>query len=152
MWASIIAVIGTLAGATVAGLLQHRAARAGRTEERAAELRRDRITAVTELAASLSDHRRAMWELKDAELTDASPDRVRKLLDTSHETRSEITSPSVRVRLLVSDATVRNAAVRATRATYAIRDAADLRELESLRAGALEAHDAMVEAAGTSLR
>ncbi|MFE3906657.1 hypothetical protein ACFXPY_42110 [Streptomyces sp. NPDC059153] len=35
IWPSIVAVLGTLAGALTAGLLQHRSARTARAEERA---------------------------------------------------------------------------------------------------------------------
>ncbi|MDJ1138163.1 pRL2-23, partial [Streptomyces iconiensis] len=61
MWTSLVAVIGTLAGALVSGLLQHRVARTDRSDARAEQLRRDRMDAVTALARSVSDHRRAMW-------------------------------------------------------------------------------------------
>ncbi|MET9293832.1 pRL2-23 [Streptomyces sp. NPDC003077] len=151
MWSTLIAVVGTLAGALVSGLLQHRVARADRIEARREQVRRDRMHAVTSLATALSDHRRAMWELYDATLTDQPAQRVQELRDESHRTRSAITEPAVRVRLLIADEAVRAAAAQATTATYVIRDATGLDDLQARRHAALCAHDAFVDAAGTFL-
>ncbi|MFH9106134.1 pRL2-23 [Streptomyces albus] len=151
MWTSVIAVLGTLAGALASGLLQHRAVRAERADARAEQLRRDRMNAVTALAVAVSDHRRAMWEVKDAELTGADAQRVIELRDESHRTRSAVTDPAVRLRLLVDDAAVREAAAEAVKATYRIRDAEDLTALQASRRAALEAHDTFVNQAGTFL-
>lgn len=150
MWASVVAVIGTLAGSIVTGLLQRRAARADRQNAQADQRRTEQIQAVTALAKAVSDHRRAMWEVRDAQLTEAGEDRVRELRDESHRTRSEITEPAVRVRLLHGDA-VRAAAHEAVQSTYRMRDASSLDVLETLRAAALLAHDDMVDAAGRAL-
>lgn len=151
MWASLIAVFGTLAGALVSGRLAHRAARSDRAEGRTEQLRRDRIDSVTALAVAVADHRRAMWELVDAQLTGQPDQRVRDLRDESHRTRSMVTEPAVRVRLLIAAPTVRAAAEAAVRTTYVMRDAASLEALQDQRASALEAHDVFVNSAGTYL-
>ncbi|MEU7201425.1 pRL2-23 [Streptomyces sp. NPDC045470] len=151
MLASVIAVLGTLAGAAVSGLLQHRAARMERVSARSEQQRRDQMNAVTALAVALSDHRRAMWEVRDADLTGQSAQRIQELRDESHRTRSAITDPAVRLRLLISDGTVRTAAAAATTATYVMRDAVDLAELQAMRRSALESHDAFVNTAGAFL-
>ncbi|WP_030883755.1 hypothetical protein [Streptomyces sp. NRRL S-1868] len=151
MWTSLIAVVGTLAGAIVSGLLQHRVARTDRADARADQLRQHRMDAVTALAVALSDHRRAMWQLRDAQLTDQPDQRVEELLEESHHTRSAVTDPAVRLRLLIADPAVRAAADEAVQATYQMRDAASLDVLQAQRRAALGAHDAMVEAAGRFL-
>lgn len=151
MWQSIIAVAGTLAGALVAGIMQARQARSTRQAERADDRRREAVDAVTDLAVAVSDHRRAMWQLGDAEVTGAGADRVRELLDETHRTRSAVTSPAVRVQLLVADPAVQTAAREAVRATYAMRQPASLEVLQELRAEALTAHDEMVTAAARHL-
>ncbi|WP_301124561.1 pRL2-23 [Streptomyces cacaoi] len=151
MWTSLIAVVGTLAGAIVSGLLQHRVARTDRADARADQLRQHRMDAVTALAVALSDHRRAMWQLRDAQLTDQPDQRVEELLEESHHTRSAVTDPAVRLRLLIADPAVRAAADEAVQATYRMRDAASLDVLQAQRRAALDAHDAMVEAAGRFL-
>ncbi|WP_030547687.1 hypothetical protein [Streptomyces albus] len=151
MLTTVIAVLGTLAGALVSGLLQHRAARSDRADARGEQLRRDRMDAVTALAVAVSDHRRSMWNRRNAELTGAPAARIEELRDEAHRTRSAITDPAVRLRLLIADEAVRAAAVEATEATYRMRDAADVAGLQSMRRAALSAHDDFVNVAGAYL-
>lgn len=133
MWQSIIAVLGTLAGAVVAGALQQRSARASQIAARDAELRRDRLAAVQALAVAVADHRRAMWVREEARFAGASQARVEELRDASHITRSAITAPHTAIRVLVADGATREAASRAIQATYDMRNAMDLAELRSAR-------------------
>ncbi|PVE13141.1 hypothetical protein [Streptomyces scopuliridis] len=158
MISTLIAVLGTLAGVVISGLFQHRAA--GRTEAaaRTAELRRERLAAVTELAGRISAHRRAMYMRGDARLRGESAERVEQLRAESHVTRSEVTEPLVRVRILVQDPAVRAAADFMVAATFGMRradgttDAALTREgLTAARETALDAHDAFVDVAGQYL-
>lgn len=76
IWPSIVAVVGTLAGALTAGLLRHRSARTARAEERADSHRQDQLGAVTDFAAAPQDrqtprdpqgHRQAWKILVDKE-------------------------------------------------------------------------------------
>ena len=149
MTEALVAVVGTLAGGLLTGLLQHRTARTGRTAARAEHLRQERLDAVTALAVALSDHRRAMWHVRHADLTAAPADRVRELRDESHRTRSALTSPAVRIRLLIPDAAVRGAAEAAVAATYALREAADIHALQRGRCTARDLHDDFVDIAGS---
>ncbi|MBQ1122255.1 pRL2-23 [Streptomyces sp. B15] len=151
MWTSLIAVIGTLAGALLSGLLQHRAVHAERSDARAEALWRDQLDAVTALAVAVSDHRRTMWESRQAMLTGADAARIEELRQAAHETRSAITAPAVRIQLVIRDRDTRAAADEAALATYRMRDAADMSELTALRSGALVAHDAFVATAGAAL-
>ncbi|PJT46520.1 pRL2-23 [Streptomyces albidoflavus] len=151
MLATLLAVAGTLLGALVSGLLQHHLARAARAEAHAAQHRTAQLDAVTHLADALSAHRRAMWAVLDATHTGTDPDRVTDLRDESHRTRAAVTAPAVRIRLLIADQTVRDAATTAITATYAIRDAADPTHLDALRQAALSAHDHLVEEAARHL-
>ncbi|WP_371787284.1 pRL2-23 [Streptomyces albidoflavus] len=151
MLATLLAVAGTLLGALVSGLLQHHLARASRAEARAVQDLTAHLDAVTDLADALSAHRRAMWAVLDATLTGDDPDRVTELRDESHRTRAAVTAPAVRMRLLIADQAVRDAATTAIAATYAIRDAADPTHLNALRQAALSAHDHLVEEAACHL-
>ncbi|MGW1930369.1 hypothetical protein [Streptomyces sp. NPDC001919] len=54
----MIAVLGTLLGAVVAGIIQHRTTRSARDAERV-DRRRDQALEVTALASALASHRRA---------------------------------------------------------------------------------------------
>ncbi|MEU3084734.1 pRL2-23 [Streptomyces albidoflavus] len=149
MWQTIIAVLGTLAGALATGVVQARIARTARDATRSDDRRREAVQAVTDLAVAVSDHRRSMWELGDAQLTGADATRVQDLRDETHRTRSAVTAPAVRVQLLAP--ALQPSAHAAVQATYAMRQPTDLDELETLRAAALTAHDELVTAAATTL-
>ncbi|MEU5108216.1 pRL2-23 [Streptomyces sp. NPDC021354] len=151
MWQSILAIAGTLAGAVVAGLLQQRATRTAQSSEREAELRRERLTAVKELAAAVADHRRAMWVREEARDGSTPETRLAELRAESHTTRSAITAPHTALRVLVQDPAVREAAERAIQATYRMREAHGLAELREMRAAAVDAETAFVDAAGRYL-
>ncbi len=71
IWPSIVAVLGTLAGALTAGLLQHRSARTARAEERAHNHRQDQLGAVTDFAAALDAYRSAIFHRERLALTEA---------------------------------------------------------------------------------
>ncbi|GAB3127454.1 hypothetical protein GCM10027160_52140 [Streptomyces calidiresistens] len=144
MWQTLIAVLGTLAGAVTTHLLGARAARR-------ATLRRDQLAAVTSLAAALADHRRAMWVLKAAEVSGAPETRRLEALETTHTTRSAITAPAIAVRVILP-AAVDTAARSAIAATYAIRDAADAADLADRRQVALAAAEEFGTAASAYLR
>jgi len=148
---TVIAVLGTLLGALVSGLLQHRLARSARADARDDQLRADQLATVTTLAVAVSDHRRAMWQVSEARLTSQPADRITELRDESHRTRSAITAPAARVRLLIRDQAVRAAAVEAIQTTFRMRDASGLRELEEMRQAALTTHDTLIETAASYL-
>ncbi|MCA1221312.1 hypothetical protein [Streptomyces sp. 8L] len=147
MTATVLAVIGTLLGSIVTGTFQHLAA--GRAERAAAsaQLRRDRLDAVTALASAGSDHRRALWMRGEARLRGASNDVLEELRTESHGTRSAITRPLVALRLLVPDAAIHAAAQAMVVATYDMVDAASIGELTSAQDTARAAHDRFIDAA-----
>jgi hypothetical protein len=152
MLATIIAVLGTLLGAVVAGVFQqrtaHRAERAATTEQ----LRRDRLNAVTELAAAASDHRRAMWMRETATLNNEPADRIEELRAASYVTRSAITRPLVAVQVLLPEPAVSAAAKDMVSATYSMREHRQSSEaLDAARKSARTAHDRFVTAAAEYL-
>lgn len=149
MWASIVAVLGTLAGALTAGLLQHRSARTARAEQRADGHRQDQLAAVAEFAAALDAHRSAMFHRERLTLTGAGPEPELEAQTRSHETRAAITAPHIRVQILVPELTA--PAQQAADATYALRKAADQADLDDLRRAAKEAATAFVAAAAARL-
>jgi hypothetical protein len=149
MWASVIAVIGTLAGAVVASVMQQRAARADRKEARAEERRRDAVQAVTNLTVALADHRRTMWLREAARLTGESEADIAAARAQSHTTRAAVTAPHVAVTLLAPELTAH--ADRAVRAAYALRDATDAESLSALRDAALESAEQFTASAAHTL-
>ncbi|MYS36342.1 hypothetical protein K388_07124 [Streptomyces sp. KhCrAH-43] len=149
---TVIAVLGTLAGAITSGWYQRRSAEHAERIARAEALRRDRLAAVTDLAAAVSDHRAAMWIRGDAKLKGQAPERLADLRSRSHQTRSAITRPRVALRVLITDPVVRQAADVMVIATHALRGAyADADGLARAREEALARHDHFVNVAAAYL-
>jgi hypothetical protein len=134
-----------LAGGLVGNLAQLRGARSERRETRGEARRTEALSAVTGLVAALADHRRAMWQFEDAKLTGKPEQVVAELLAVKHGTRSAINAPMTTVTILAP--VLAAAARKAAQASYDMRNAADLDDLEHQRADALTACDAFTAAA-----
>ena len=144
MLSTVIAVVGTLLGAVVAGLIQHRTARTTRSEARD-DHRRDReLEAVTAFASAVAGHRRAMAVREGLRLSGADPEAIAEARAKSHATRSDIEAPKVQVSILVPSLAA--AAEEAPRAAIALRGAADQQLLDTLRENAVTAADRFVAA------
>ena len=145
MWESIIAVVGTLTGAVVAGLLQQRAARAERLEGRAAARSSEGLTAVTTLVAALADHRRAMYLREELRLTGAAPEQVAAARAASHETRAVVSAPHAAVAVLLP--ALADLTETTVQQTYSLRNAASLAALNTARQNAADSADRLLRAA-----
>ncbi|MEU8683017.1 protein kilB [Streptomyces sp. NPDC048611] len=146
MWQSVIAILGTLAGASVTAWFQQRGQRAERAAATLAAHRRDALDAVTDLVTALADHRTTMWLREDARLAGADWTTLRA---DSHTTRAAITAPAVRVAILLP--ALADTAQAATAATYAMRNATDHAALAAAREDAVTAADRLIDAAGQHL-
>jgi hypothetical protein len=145
MLSTVIAVVGTLLGAVVAGVLQHRTARTTRSEARN-DHRRDReLEAITAFASAVAGHRRAMAVREGLRLSGADPETLAAARAESHATRSAIEAPKVQVSILVPSLAA--AAEGATQAALALRGAPDQQTLDAHREDALTAADLFVAAA-----
>ncbi|GAQ58754.1 protein kilB [Streptomyces acidiscabies] len=145
----VVAVIGTLLGAVVTGVLQQRLARSERLEVQQAALRRERLASVSALAAALSEHRRAMWVREDLRLSGAPSEAYERARAESHATRAAITAPLTAVKIL--SPVLADAADTAVRACYDLRAAVDHDTLNSRRAVAIEAADRLVSTAAAHI-
>jgi hypothetical protein len=141
VWTSLIAVLGTLAGGGLTATVQGRLARANRREAR----RADALAAVTQLAAALANHRRAMWVVEDRRLSGASKQAVDEAQTARHDTRAAIEIPLHTVTILVP--ALAQPAEEATQATFAMRNAPDRDALTTLRQAAKDTHGRFVAAA-----
>ncbi|MEU4265602.1 protein kilB [Streptomyces sp. NPDC025273] len=146
MLTAVIAILGTLAGSFLTGILQHVSQRAQRSAAEAAARRADGLLAVTDLAAALADHRRAMWLREDLRLLGEDWTQERA---ASHLTRSAITGPLMRVRILLP--VLAPAAQTAVAAVYALRNAESDTALRAAREHAIRTADDLITAAGASL-
>ncbi|ARP71304.1 protein kilB [Streptomyces pluripotens] len=149
MWASIIAVVGTLLGGTLTGLLQIKSARitqsAARADQREEALRR----ALGELVAALGDHRRAMWHREVLRLNGATEEAVEAARTVSRATRSAVTGPLVAVSVL--ERSLAGPARQAALAAFNLRDATDHTTLAAHREAAIAATDELVAAASRAM-
>ncbi|MFE7780371.1 protein kilB [Streptomyces nigrescens] len=146
MWQSVIAILGTLAGASMTAWFQQRSQRAERAAATATTHRRDALDAVTDLVTALADHRKAMWLREEARLAGADWADART---ASHATRAAITAPTVRVTILLP--TLATTAQTAATATYTLRNATDHTALAAAREDAITATDQLTHAAGQLL-
>ncbi|MFC8175565.1 hypothetical protein [Streptomyces sp. NPDC057325] len=94
MLATVIAVLGTLLGAVVAGLIQHRTTRAARDAERVDRRRDQALEAVTALASALANHRRAQFVREELRLAGADQTRLEAARAELHATRAAIETPA----------------------------------------------------------
>jgi hypothetical protein len=148
VWPSLIAVLGTLAGAMTTGLLQARVGRAQRREVLAETRRAELLAVVSELVSALANHRRAMWVRENHRLTGSTDAVVATSREISHETRAAVTAPLVKLGVLAPS--LRDVAKDAERATYALRNAPDLETLAERRELAVQASDRLVAEAGAA--
>ncbi|MFJ2745415.1 hypothetical protein ACIO3O_37800 [Streptomyces sp. NPDC087440] len=148
MLSTIIAIAGTLLGAIVAGVIQRVNTARAHQESQAVQLRRDKLTAVTEFAAALDAHRAAMFKRGEAALAGAAEARVEELGARVQETRAGVSRPLVTLQVLISDPAVRGTADVLVEATLRLREAETAEELTAFRLGAARAHERFVAAAG----
>ncbi|MFJ8848391.1 protein kilB [Streptomyces cyaneofuscatus] len=146
MLTAVVAVVGTLAGSLLTGVLQHFVQRAQRVSAEASARRMEGLDAVAALASALADHRRAMSVREETRLAGGDWSAART---ESHLTRSAITGPLLRVQLLLP--VLAPAAQSATQAAYAMREAGTAAELQEAREHAIQASDALVGAAAVTL-
>ncbi|MEU6481440.1 protein kilB [Streptomyces sp. NPDC047017] len=130
MWASVIAVVGTLLGSVTMYVLQQRG-----TDRTA--LRRDRLAAVTALTVALADHRRAMWVREDLRLSGADAAGYEAARAESHVTRSAITAPLTSLSILAPG--LARVAQDAATATYRLRGVESAQVLGEAREAAIAA-------------
>ncbi|MFE7620176.1 protein kilB [Streptomyces sp. NPDC057496] len=146
MLIAIIAVVGTLAGSVLTGVLAHLTQRAQRSAADASARRAECLIAVTDLVAALDAHRRAMWvrenlRLRGEDWADARAE--------SYATRAALSGPLLRVRLLLP--ALAPAAVAASQAASALRGAENEATLRAAREHAITAVDDLVTATAATL-
>ncbi|MEU7157317.1 hypothetical protein [Streptomyces chrestomyceticus] len=147
---SIIAVLGTLGGALVAGVLHSRSA--ARSEQAALRerLRRERQDAAQSLIRALKAHRRNLytrWKLKTLRASDEAQEAARF---ESWNTRSEVTDAQDALRLVTDDTELlhrADAAVGASLALSEVDDTTTQAVMDTRGDAARAAHAAFVAAA-----
>ncbi|MGW7442973.1 hypothetical protein [Kitasatospora sp. NPDC054795] len=151
---SAVAVVGTLSGTLLAGWMNSRTSRAAQALADAKDRRSEVVSSVTALVAALEDHRRAqMIRAKGMARALAATGDVavadEQYTPAVHQTRSAVSGPNATLRIICPE--LAEAAEQAVRATFAIRDAANLAEAEPLRLQSKLFCDALVSEASQLL-
>lgn len=144
---SVVAVVGTLAGTLLAGWMHSRTSRAAQAVADAKARRSEVVSTVTALVAALDDHRRAQMvrargRTRGLALTGDVAAADEQYTPAVHQTRSAVTGPSITLRIICPE--LGGAAERAVGATFAIRDAESLADVEHLRLQSKLVCDALV--------
>ncbi|MFB7763541.1 hypothetical protein [Streptomyces xiamenensis] len=147
--AGVIAVVGTLLGSIVSGVLQRRIAQDGLAASERAALRRDQIAAVAALAAASADHRRTSWHRRWLQAGGADEPTLIAAVAAVHATRSAMAEPVARVRLLISSPAVRQAVEDLVEITFSLHDCDDF---NAARLASIAAHDRLLDVAAEVIR
>lgn len=143
---ALLGILGTLVAGLGATLLQGRAARMERVHSRTEADRVAQLDAVVAFTSAVADHLRAMWLREELRLKRADAGALAAAREQSHATRSALTAPLTRVRVLVPS--LSEVATAAAQASYDLRNAPDAARLAELRVSAVAAREALINAAG----
>jgi len=142
--ASLIAVIGTLAGGLGTLHLQQRSALR-------AEHRRDLQTTGAAFLAALTRYRAAVYALWTTNPTTPDAHRAERIAEV-RSARATLTGARDALLLLTADPTVRAAAHQAINAAYHLGDDQDQRHISTGRPAALSAHQTALDALTHAIR
>ncbi|OXZ01769.1 hypothetical protein [Streptomyces sp. 2R] len=147
MLTAVVAVVGTPAGSLATGMLAHFAQRSQRVAAEVSARRAEVLEAVSALVSALADHRRAMAVRELLRRLDGGEWSAARA--ESHTTRSAISAPLLRLRLL--EPALAATAQSAAQAVYAMREATTEAGLQEARGHAIRESDELVDAAGAAL-
>lgn len=152
-WPSLIAVAGTLLGATVTYLFQKKNAERAETRAREQARRNERLAACEAFAGAVVDFLRGEYDRVHQQLRgDPRNEVYRATLDQAYRLRSAAQHALLRIRLICDEATVVSAAQDAFDVTTTIHDASSVDEVRSEGERANAALDRFIQAARISIR
>lgn len=122
---SIIAVVGTLLGATATYVFQARAARQARQAAREERLWQERLSAYSAFASALTDFRKSQNDRWHREQEDPKSEAFITARDESYLKRSEATAALFRLRLVAAEGALDELASAALKLTEEVHLAAD---------------------------
>ncbi|WP_369204874.1 hypothetical protein [Streptomyces sp. PU-14G] len=152
LWASVIAVVGTLLGSVITHVFQRLASQRGEDFARAEALRQERVAIFSAFAAAAEDYRRGQadrWYRKKEDRDSAEYVTAR---DEAHRLRTVARQELYRVRLVTDRRDVQSAAVKAYDCTRDVSKATDQEGHDTRDAAAKEGIEAFVVAAAPLVR
>jgi signal transduction histidine kinase len=148
VFVALIAVLGTLGGALVSGVLSHRNTARSEAAARSEQLRQDRLEAYVAFALSLSALRGAQftrWNTRSEQGRDS--DEYRQAKADAYQTRIAARGALIRVELLTDHDEIVRLAREASTAATALEEADTEKELAKRAVHSRKAADAFVMAA-----
>jgi hypothetical protein len=152
--ASLIAVAGTLLGSASTYWFQQKAARRSETVARQERVRQDQLAACSEFAATISDLRRSVIEVrfrKNRKDRQAASDEYHIAYAEADRLGAVAESAKFRMLFVIDDPTLRELADAAFRHVGAVLPARDKAEVEKLDAGFAAHMDVFVATAARLL-
>jgi len=122
---SLIAVFATLAGSSLTFIFQRHIARQAERFTQNQQLWKERVTAYSAFAATLTDFRRSQNDRWHLEQVDAGSPQFTSAREESYQRRADATAALCRVRLINSDARLDEVAQAALDAATEIHEAQD---------------------------
>ena len=152
IWASVIAVLGTLGGATASYLFQGKISERSQSTAHGGQLRQERLAAYSSFAGAVMDLRRTQYDLGYSRMTedDRQLDRSSTQAESSR-LRSVAWTAFYRFKLTSPDAGLTDLAIRAVEDALDVADGSDKADLKSRSAQARERINAFISAAAMHL-
>ncbi|CAL9495904.1 hypothetical protein [Streptomyces albus] len=152
LWASAVAVLGTLLGSVVTHAFQRRDARRAEEFARSEALRQERIATYSTFAAAVEDYRHGQSDRWYRSVGDPGGTAFIAARDEAHRLRTVARQALYRVKLLTDDAQVTAAAERAYRCTWAVSTAREQEEHDALDTESRRAIEGFVSVAAPLVR
>jgi hypothetical protein len=149
---SLVAVLGTLLGATATYVFQLRTARQARRTAREERLWQERLAAYTAFAAALTDFRKSQYDRWHRQRENPKSPEYLTARDHSYAQRATATSALFRLRLVTNSRELEQLATTALRLTEEIHDATDEQDRAHRGQQAGDALHKFTEAAAASVQ
>lgn len=152
IWASVIAVLGTLGGATASYLFQGKISERSQSRARGEQLRQERLAAYSSFAGAVMDLRRTQYDRGYSRITEKDQQLDRSSIITeSSRLRSVARTAFYRFKLTSPDAELTNLATWAVEDAFDVADADDKADLKARSEHARARIDAFINAAAIHL-
>ncbi|MEU5832858.1 hypothetical protein ABZ820_04090 [Streptomyces diacarni] len=152
LWASVIAVVGTLLGSVITHVFQRLASQRGEDFTRAETLRQERVAVYSAFAAATEDYRRGQADRWYRRKENPDGPAYVTARDEAHRLRTVARQELYRVRLVTDRGDVQSAAFRAYDCVRDVSDATEQEAHDAKDAAAKEGIEAFVNAAAPLVR
>lgn len=151
IWASLIAVVGTLGGAAASYLFQGRISERSQSTARWEQLRQERLAAYSSFAGAVMDLRRTQYDRGYSRITEDDHLGRADIIAESSRLRSVTWTAFYRFKLTSPDAELTELAGQAIEHAFEVDDASDKADLKARSEQARARIDAFISKAAKQL-